>query len=362
MKANDIILHLMENVPKYTDAFSSYLKPTSVSVGVNTVTFNKAAHGLVNGQYVSVTESSWLNPISTIEEVDGVIQFTTTEENDLSYGWHEQVYLSSAEDPTVDGWYDLSATPDCLTFQIASFPDITLEDVMLHEFREVGINGLYQVTVGSTSAFSITTEVNPVDIGLTLDPASVKVHYNIRISGAATIERCVEAYEMQATDDLLWAYVILGANTINKDRYANSDADMEQGGQNEWNGLYLSPFSIYVFRSVGNEIAGRGARDAIEDIRPALFHAILGTFFETGFENQADSAVAPRNDGPWEYRKAYYVHQFEFMQTAQIAQQDTLYEARTCLWRKLAFDMMNTATDNGEVIASAEVNLNTFES
>jgi hypothetical protein len=84
---------------------------------------------------------------------------------------------------------------------------------------------------------------------------------------------------------------------------------------------------------------------------------LLGAFFDTGFTNQPDSKVAPRGDAPWQYRLEYYVHEFEFMQNAQIAIEDTNYSSRTRACNNLQFDYINTMTDNGEVLVSTVVDI-----
>jgi hypothetical protein len=347
----------MENLPKHTDAFSEFFNPEAISVAGGVVSVQKTAHGLAVGNLIVVSDAYYLNPVSLIDDSGDNVVMTTANKHDLSPNYQEEVYLTSASAPAIDGWYKLEGVPNSLTFEIATFSQPALTDVVLNECREVGINGLYTVaTAPDADNFTFALSVDPLvtmDIGL-----GTKINSSTRISGASTIQRCINAYEQQLPSDL-WGFVILGDNVINKDRYVTTDVDMEQGGGNDWNGLYISPFSFFVFVPIQDKITGREARDTIEDARPAIFKSLLGASFDTGFEHQAPNSVTPRGDNAHEYRKAYYIHEFSFVQTAQIALADTNQAPQTRSWEKVTFDFINIATDNGEVIASAEIDLDT---
>jgi hypothetical protein len=224
MKALDIITHLMEHLPRHTDKFTDFFESEGASIAGPVVTITKTAHGLQTGHVVSVTDGAFLNPVASLADVTGGVQVVTTEKHDISYGWQGQVYLTSATDPSVDAWYDVVSVQSNLIFTIASFPDVALTDVVLHEYREVGINGLFAVSVVDVDTFTYTLDTDP---GLTLAlDSKVKIHNKLRISGASTIERCAKAYEKQSPDDM-WGFVILGENAISKSRFANTDSDKQ---------------------------------------------------------------------------------------------------------------------------------------
>lgn len=364
MKAQDVILQLTENLPKYSSLFSTSFKPTTVVVAGALVTVTKVAHGVVDQHIISVTDALLVNPITAIDDSGDTVRMTTTNDHGLTMSQEglnpiydptpEKIALTSVADPSIDGNYDLVGVPDRETFEITAFAEPALTDVILKEVRDFSVNGLFEATYVSDDVFTYTL---PQSIGtVTVDPTSMNIHSKNRISGAATIERAIENYEHQVAG-ALWAYVILDETVINKDRYVSSDADMEQGGTSEWNGLLLCPFSVYVFVPI-SEITGRLARDTSSfTVRPALYQSLLGVFFDTGFENVPDSGVSPRGDDIHEYKKAYYIHKFDFGQVAQISRGDTYETSRTGAWRDLKFDFINTVTDNGEIIVSTEVDL-----
>ncbi len=365
MKAEDVILQLTENLPKNTSLFSESFSPTTVVVSGTLVTITKVDHGVIDNQIISITNSVIVNPVSAIDDSGDTILMTTTNDHDLTMSQEglnpiyepdpEKITLTSVADPSIDGEYDLVGVPDRNNFEIPTFAEPALVDVKLKETRDYSVNGLFTATYVSDDVFTYNL-AEALSGSITIDAASMNIHSKNRISGAATIERAIKNYDEQGSDEL-WAYVILDETVINKDRYVSTDADMEEGGTTEWNGLLICPFSVYVFVPI-SEITGRLARDTSSfSVRPALYKSLLGVFFDTGFDNVADSGVTPRGDDIHEYKKAYYIHKFDFGQVAQIARGDTFESSRTAAWRDLEFDFVNIVTDNGEIIASAAVDL-----
>jgi hypothetical protein len=93
---------------------------------------------------------------------------------------------------------------------------------------------------------------------------------------------------------------------------------------------------------------------------------LAGSFFETGFKNTAASAVHLTDDGDFKREPnasiAYYVHQFNFAQTAQIAIDDTYYNAPTRNWENLEFNYLNTEPGNDKVLKSVTLELDSESS
>jgi len=355
MKASDIILHLIQELPKYTDKFSEKFTVDSASISGATVTIGKTAHGLITGNIISVVGGAFLNPISDIDDSGEGVLMTTANSHDLTgqeAGVYE-VYLSSVTDSSVDGLYTLEGTIDRLQFLVPTFPDTGLTDVILSEFREVGIDGLYSVTVINADTFTYELSDDPeVTMDITTD---TEIKHSFRISGASTIQRCVSAYEQQ-TAGKLWGFVVLGENAVSKSRAAQSDIDTEQGGLNYWDAQYLSPFVLYVFSPVAGTTA-LSERDDMEDLRPHLFRSLLGARFDSGFKYSEGTSTIPVSDGVNLYQEKFYVHEFSFQQMSSISQVDTYQGSPTRAWNDLHIDFINTATDNGEVIAAADIKM-----
>lgn len=354
MKAADIVKTLWTYLPRETDKFSNFFNPDSVSVSGNLVTVLKTAHGLSDNAVISVTGARVLNPISNIDDSGDDVVFTTTNSCDLTTDWQETVNLTSATDPGIDGDYTIVSVINRTNFSIASFPDTGLTDVVFNEARDLSINGLYNITLIDADTF--TYELDSAFAGsIDIEPSSMNIN-TVRVSGSATYAKAQSNYEEQPTGEF-WGFVVLGENNLNKDRYVNTDSIMEQGNQNEWNGLIISPFTFYVFVPCNNSIGGMEPRDECEEARPAIYKSVVGAQFDTGFTHDASSGVSPRRDATQAYKTAYYVHAFEFAQQAQVSTSDTLYTGKTAAFRDVKFDMENTAVDNDKVIASAEIQL-----
>lgn len=359
MRCADIISRLMERLPAQSALFSDYLTPESVGIAGNVVTVVKEKHGLSTGQIVSVSNAVTLTPVTAIETGDGVTCLTTGTAHDLTEEYHTHVTLSSAGTPEANGVYPLTSVNGRFDIEVTGEIDDEIDDLVLHETRELTINGLFRITKIDNDSFRYDL---PEAIGTAsaILASSVRVHHRLRISGGASIERIIENYEKQAVGQM-WAFVVLDGTAINKDRNSNSDMDMEQGGGNNWNGLLLSPFSVYVFVPCENEITGRAARDTCEDLRVSLYKSLLGAKFDTGFCSAAESGVIPRGDEMLAYMKAFYVHRFQFTQGARIGIDDTSSAPVTVALRQIDFDWLKESTENEGVMISGSVSLDTPE-
>lgn len=362
MKAQDIILHLMRWLPEYTDEFSSGVTPVSVVVSGTTVTMTfSAAHGIVDGGIVSIKDALVENPIDTIDDSGDNVVFTTILDHDITEGWTGTVNLTSVLTPSVNGDYTLISSENRRTFEIASFPDVLATDVVLNEPKEyVNINGLYNVTLISPTQISFElSQAFPVDPVIKTN--SVNVLNAIRISGGSEIERLIKHYDEQPVKKL-WGFVVLGDSTVNKDRNVADDPPLQQGGLNDWGILMMQNFNFFVFVPSKNDdgyvtATGRPSRDLIEDIRPELYKAILGTEFDTGFTGRPSSVTVPTGDNLYKDLDAYIVHQFQFQQVAYVSSADVIEKSPTVALRNISIDYLDVWNDTDNILMEADINL-----
>lgn len=344
----------MEVLPRHTDKFSEYFTPTSMVLSGTTVTVTKTAHGLTDGQLVSITEADFINPITNIDDTGDYPLFTATGDTDLTQGYNTAVRLSSASSPSIDGDYTLQSVVDRTNFELNSFPNTGLTDVVLHEDRELGVNGLYNITKIDADSFSYEI-TQGVGTTLSIDATSAKIHNEVRITGGSDIDRVLKTYETQLVDKL-WGFVVLDNTLTSKDSQITTDAQMEQKNQNFWRCFYLSPFSFYVFIPTNNKLTGRFARDEAEDLRPYLFKSLLNATFDTGFTlGEAENFVAPLGDGRYEYKETYYIHQFQFQQTANIGQDDVYNGSVSRNFNNIQLNVLDEVYE--EVIQSTSIDL-----
>jgi hypothetical protein len=81
---NDIKKHLRRYLPTLTDLFTVTLSATADAAG-NTVTVTAANHGLNVGDKVNLSAGSVSNLLaSVVDNGDGTVRFTTTDEHDLT--------------------------------------------------------------------------------------------------------------------------------------------------------------------------------------------------------------------------------------------------------------------------------------
>lgn len=361
MKTSDIVFQLMKMLPRYTNSFAPYFYPDAISISGRTVTVTKANHGFSDG-YISVTDAKVLNAIDTISTGSDGVTFSAASEHDLTLkesiypGLNEYAYLTSVSDPSIDGSYELHEVADRETFTLASFPDDSLTDVVLHENRPISINGVHWVTVANANTFSFELSYDlPYDF--VIDPSVTKINHRLRIKGASTVERAIENYNRCESDELR-CYVVLDDVTPNKSMYSNSDSNVEMGGGNDWNAIMLQPFSVYVFVPERNTTDGMVSRDTCEDLRPHIYKCLCGAKFSNGLSTNADSCCAPGSDGAFNANnKASYVHQFEFSQNFKIVNSDTLINDQTVAAKSIQFDYLNVVSQNGKVIVSTTANL-----
>jgi hypothetical protein len=362
MKAQIILSYLASELPKYTDLFTTQSAVENVVVSGSTVTVTKTAHGLSSNSIISITGTEIKTLITNIDDSGDDVEMTTGDDHDLTSGTPQTgdaqtVKLTSLVDPSIDGDYTLSYVPNKYKFNIPTFAEPALADVYLNNNRETfNINGVFDnVTVIDEDNFSYELDFTYTTPPL-INISSVVLHGRIRLAGGATIERLLKLYNEQSTGELM-GFVVLGQNTTSKSREVDTDDALNQGNQNDWNVLYMSPFTFYVVVPSSEKESGLTARDTCEDIRPSLFSALLGKAFDTGFTSGPMSVVYPVEDGVYAYRKAYYVHEFVFNQTAQVNSSDVPYKVVTRAFRELQFDMIDSFGDTGLVKMESIVNL-----
>ena len=360
MKTSDIVLHMQENLPKFSTSFSTSQQATDISVVGTTVTVTMTGHGYTTNNVVSVVDSAFLIPVTDIDVSGDTVIFTTGARTDLTTGETSQVYLSSATQPSIDGNYPLvnaihNYDDTVWGFELSTFPNTALTDVVLHDQRDFCINGLYSVTVVDANTFTFQLP-DAIPETLDIDTVLTTFHSEIRVFGASEIERAVKTYELQSPG-VIWAVVVLDDSVTSKDSNITTDAVAEQGNLNHWRCFQNTPFSVYLFIPTENNLTGRIARDSAETEKPNLFKTLLNAKFDTLFDNSATSTVVPVNDGKFEYKKNHYIHQFVFSQMVDVSLDDVYYAGKTRNFNNIQFDIVNPNEDNDEVIMSTFISL-----
>lgn len=365
MRMSSVVSHLWRWLPLNSDKFTDYETPTSVTVSESTVTMVfSSAPSLVLNEYFSITGAKVKNEISSFTQTGTTVEAVTTDSHDLTYGWseHEAVEVRSDSNPSINGFYTISETPDRFHLTFTEMEVAAPSDMYILEPRSYSINGIFQVgsISGSTVAFTLSYSDATIPEGFSLDiePDTVRVHSDVRITAAQTIQRFLQSYEKTA-DDKFWMCVTKGKNFMSKQRTSMTDVNVEQPTASAWNVQMASPFTLHVIAPCpDSDMSGRKTADDIELERINIYKSILGAKFDTGFCSSAVSGTVPDDDGEAIYNKSYISFPLNFMQLVQIVGDDISVLQNTAAFTGLDVDFLNQDEDNDNVIMSLSIREN----
>lgn len=323
MKASQIIDQLRAILPKYTDKFTNEITISSLTFSSGTVTaITSIAHNFATGDIVNIVGALSPNAINyfDIDPINNrIITFGVENPHDLTKGFQQTVNLSGFTQEIYNGDKELVDVIDRYKFKIkiTDDPQLPSGTPLLNENIINQYNGRFEITVIDTTTFTYTITGNPASSAT----GSPIVKCKARITGAATIERAIEAYTKQNIDDY-YIFVVLGGTTASRDRYIKSDASYRFERDQDYRQSLTQQFSIYVFVPTKEQIAAREARDDIEDIKYAIYKSIVGVFIDTGGSQENRDGITIVGDSEHEYTGAIYIHEFIFEITFDITFND----------------------------------------
>ncbi len=323
MKAKDVILQLYSALPSKTDKFTTDVAVSSITfVGLVATATTAVEHGLTDGDLVTIQGS--LSPVNIVsmDRVKTVVTVVTSENHDLTEGYQTTVLIDDANESEFNGTFDLLTVPNRKTFTFEtedSGATSSTGSPVLLDGSSFGYNGLYNATnIGLTTFdYTLAGAVNGDARGTII--ASV----GYRITGVISLERALEAYTKQATDEW-WIFVVLGDVTASSDRHVENDAISVQTGNTAWRQLIIQPFTVLAIAPAVTTIGARTLRDDAEDIATALFGSLLGVKFDGGLSAGDQYQTVFASHGSIEYDTAIYVHQYNFQSQTDITFDDTV--------------------------------------
>lgn len=371
MKTSDLILQLQIQLPKHTNLFNDQLALSSLTFagGIVTVT-TSSAHGLSTSDEVVIKGALSPNPISSLTSSDGIATAETTNDHDLTKGWPDgdssTVIITGAADSEYNGTKTvldvLSRTK--FTYIIdpgapASTTGGVLEEIIdsgntsLDEALNNGYNGFHSITVTGATTFtypSSTTVGSPATGTITLQA-------NTRVSGSVTPEKAFLGYTKQQLNEL-WAFVVLDDFAASKSRSALNDATMVRGSGDDPRQKVIQDFSVYVITPAKSEIAGRNARDKMEDVMTALFKSLLGFVPPSTLSGCTVNSITFLTHGFFDYQESIYIHRFQFQNLVDINFDDTIGVGLNNAFRDIHIDYVDPVVEDGDdIIATADINL-----
>lgn len=360
MKAEYIIRQLYDTVPFITDYFSETVNVTSLSRSGSTVTaITSVPHGLLTGQYVNITGAKTPTLITSLTQSNGIATAVTNQDHDLTEGgWFPNVEISGANQSGYNGTFELLRVPNRITFTYKltsnpTSPATSTGDILLLTAGIGTYNGRYAVTVVNSTTFTYQIDSTPYSP----PSGTISLKKNIRISGAATLDRAVEGYTKQATNKL-WAFVVLDDTQINKDRFLRNDMVATRSTADDYRMRVIKNFSVYIFAPSTEGISARTERDLMEDIEVILYKSLLAIKIPSPYTEPTWSLVTPSGNGISEYNRAYYIHRFQFQTSFDILIEDTAYNPFTRAFRDISLNYYDfTEPLDGQIIASADFSL-----
>jgi len=358
MIASDVVKQLWAFVPLFTDLFTDQLSVTSITSAGTTATVTTAvAHGLSNGDVALIIGARVQNPITTLTQIDNVATATTTFPHDLTEGFSgtriDPLTVEGATEPEYDGSHPLIKVIDQFnfTYQITGDPSspATGSPILLEDLQ-FGYNGLFNVTVTSTTTFTyVLPQALPSPAGGTI-VCSVRP----RISALISQDRAAEVYTRKETDEL-WAFVVLGNRVANNDRTTTTDAINSISRGSDFRQLILQNVAIYLYTPASSQLAAREARDQANNLAEVFSRALLRTRLPSEFVEPAYSGLVFEGDNFAAYNGAVYVHEYLFEATEYITYDDTNVPDLGVPFREI--DLTYVSSFNGKDIMTDKITL-----
>jgi hypothetical protein len=343
MKAYDIIKQLHAVVPKYTDKFSEQFSITSLTKSGAVATATATAHGLDTLDNVFIKGAALRNPITALTRIGSIAIAHTQYAHDLTFNAKEDKYITigGATQADYNGSKLLLAVPSKTSFQFevsssaitpATGSPYLQEDLFLY-------NGAKQITKLTDDTFSYPLRMTPYANA----SGTIIGHKNIRISGAATFDRCLSAYTSKA-QNVYWMFIVLGAANASKGRYNQTDSTNRFTAQTDFRLNIYQPFSVYVIMPAIQTLAARELRDEIEDMRVWLFKALCGVKFSSGFSGAQKNFTSYVGDDVEQYDAPFYIHKFNFENMWDTTETDIVDEPLNVAWRSFEISQKNLTT------------------
>jgi hypothetical protein len=329
MKIGPVIQQLREELPNYTDKFSTISSVDSlVTSGTTATATTTTAHGLSTGNQVYISGAVDQAIITSLDLVDNVATARTASDHGLliDFDFNTQstdpdVRVIGANESEFNGIFELLSVPNRTSFTYAiQSPDATATGtIRSFDYSSYRFFGAKQITVTSPTEFTFTvTSGYDGDIG-----GTILVHSAIRISGAATLDRADQSYTKYG-EDQYWAFVIGGTTTSSKDRNILNDSVATSSRGVRYRLRLIDDFSIAVFAPSSSSISARAQYDDLEDIKINLFQSLLRFVPEQQYVSEENFEITFFNSEIASYNTSYIVGSYSFQVLQDVTYGDTI--------------------------------------
>lgn len=356
MKSTDIVSQLVNFLPQYTNLFSDDISITSLTrSGITVTAITSTAHGLSTGSWIYITGAITPVTISSLTRINNIATAVTASNHDLTLGYQETVTISGATQIEYNGEHTLTDVQNRRTFSysLTGTPVTPATGSPKIYFNlPYGYNGLHQITVIDTTTFTYQIESEPESPAV----GAIVCRKNIRISDCITLERAIESYTKQGTNKL-WAFIMIGAHSANKDRRENTDATYIYNMGVDYRQFVIQPFTIYVFVPSITSISGTDQRNLMEDLAQYLFKSVLRFNITNPFDDQTNFGSIFTGHGMTDYNTAFYVHEFNFEIQYYLSYNDTIDPTDNVAFRDIRLKFSSYLQQNAGIIMDTNVDL-----
>lgn len=316
MRAVYVVNRLKQELPKFTDDFSTILSVSSLTRSSTTITCTtSAAHGLTTGNYVTIRGAKEPIALSAITFLNGIATATSLTDHKLSDPslFSEEnlpLYVEISNATGYNGTWELVSVPTNLTFtfKVSGSPSNVSGGFLLLEDQE-GYNGYKQITVTSTTVFTYTTT------GTMQSPAqgTIQVSGLTRIDYAATARRIQDYYSANVSGiSQTWAFVVLGQNqAFRNDTIVGDSSSAKRTNESYWYTMQQA-FSVYVVIPSTTSTLGGNTADTAKSYLQPIIKTLSNYIFQSDFSEQQTQPCVFATDEGDDYIEATYTHRFDF--------------------------------------------------
>lgn len=317
-----VVEHLGAYLPRATDLFNNTFQASSATVGAGNVltVVTTASHGLSVNDVISIGSAIINIPITTYSILDEVITFECSVDHDLTeprqINDQQTIELAGFTDAVWNDTFSIVSVPNRFSFSInvpsgASAPVLNTNEVLRSE-RPLSVFGLQTVaTVPDATSFTVDLSDNVPDMdGLSF--TSLTIATSVRIYAASDLARAEEMYTKSGNNEL-YMFVIMGDLDVSKDRHSISDAYGTFTSADQMRLRLLQNFFTLIFFPSSDSVAGENAQElAYGEVYSALLRVLYGFGGFAVDTDQSTFVTVSTGHGIMEYRKAYYMHTYDW--------------------------------------------------
>lgn len=353
MKVQPVVNQLISEMPLHSNFFDTNFEITSlVTSGTTATATTSSPHGLSVGQGFIISGAIDLTLLDTLSVTNNVATATCSVDHGLSMGMDNKTFsvpakveIDGATPAAFNGEHTLKTVSNRQTFQF----NLTLADqvatgtITSKKYDSTRFwDSKVVATVPSTTEFTFT-----IDSGFDGSILGTKrVHYNPRISSAATIQRAIDSYTKQA-EGQFWMFVVPAASTSSKDRNILNDAAIANTPGDEYRIRLIDDVIILIFCPAQNQISGVDIADTLEDQKIAMFKSLLGYLPPAQYDAGPTTQFAFISSQIILYNKSYIVGQYIYELLQDVTFNDILNKRKIFPARDIS-SVMEIKLDNGD--------------